>query len=544
LVVKVEGREALPVRAIPYVTGWTISPDVVAESFAKAAVPGFEKLRNTGTYHTRDGQVVKLLPKEWDACVAALSGLQAALKERFDNDDIGYAAWLARSVSKLPAGVFVWFDDFVQDFEHDYSPERRAIIDERPGDRELNLSPHLDNETLNTVIEGFDSRKPLLSHAGVGHVAGVAERVLNGRFIDWDYWVEKMPTLSAAEASRLMTGLDPELYADLTAKPMPQNDTSRACAAARRIERLAEAEGAERRSPAEWYRWALERDFSVHHGFFRAVRGRYLEENEADVLAAMPRSEARRWEEAQPHGVRHRQVSETYAGHVSTAPLTFLDFCAGVEERLARWRRGRYMLIEAAQVIADHGNGVDADSLANQMDQAIHAGKLTYRINNIRAEPRFIPQQHLWHRDVFQEDVNAWLAAEGRNVRLEYPYPDARPKVRQGAAPAPDYRVLASREQLIAAFGAFTGMDMSWFDSLKDTPALKAARRVVGSGRRGSTVQPMFCPFATMLWLVNPKRKKGRALAEDTGWRLLAQYFPRVYASKSAADPREERGAG
>jgi hypothetical protein len=47
-----------------------------------------------------------------------------------------------------------------------------------------------------------------------------------------------------------------------------------------------------------------------------------------------------------------------------------------------------------------------------------------------------------------------------------------------------------------------------------------------------------------MLWLVNPKRKKGRALAEDTGWRLLAQYFPRVYASKSAADPREERGAG
>ena len=42
------------------------------------------------------------------------------------------------------------------------------------------------------------------------------------------------------------------------------------------------------------------------------------------------------------------------------------------------------------------------------------------------------------------------------------------------AVPAPiDISLLATRRQLIAAFGSFTGMDMSWFKHLRDTPQLK-----------------------------------------------------------------------
>jgi hypothetical protein len=102
----------------------------------------------------------------------------------------------------------------------------------------------------------------------------------------------------------------------------------------------------------------------------------------------------------------------------------------------------------------------------------------------------------------------------------------------------PDYSMLASPEQLIKAFGAFTGMNGAWFKTLGDTPYLEKARKVRGkSGRNGFPA--MFCPLEVMLWLVNPNRKKGRkGLSEIRGWELLEQHFPKVHAANSAADPR------
>jgi hypothetical protein len=102
-----------------------------------------------------------------------------------------------------------------------------------------------------------------------------------------------------------------------------------------------------------------------------------------------------------------------------------------------------------------------------------------------------------------------------------------------------DFAALATRQQLIAAFGAFTGMDASWFTNLKDLPKLKAARKVVGHGSKGHTTEPYFCPFEVMQWLVDPKRKKGRAVNDHTAWRLLEQHFPKVYAQRSVGDPRD-----
>ncbi len=104
---------------------------------------------------------------------------------------------------------------------------------------------------------------------------------------------------------------------------------------------------------------------------------------------------------------------------------------------------------------------------------------------------------------------------------------------------ATDFAMLASREQLIAAFGAFTDMNADWFRNLKDTPALLAARRITGQGGRGHLAEPYFCPFAVMQWLVDGKRKKGRPLSGRKGWELLERHFPMVYASRSIGDPRE-----
>lgn len=64
--VVIGGREALPVRAIPYITGWTMSPDMVAAGLAITDLA--RRLEKIAAYHLlTDGSIAAMLPKEWDA---------------------------------------------------------------------------------------------------------------------------------------------------------------------------------------------------------------------------------------------------------------------------------------------------------------------------------------------------------------------------------------------------------------------------------------------------------------------------------------------
>jgi hypothetical protein len=101
-----------------------------------------------------------------------------------------------------------------------------------------------------------------------------------------------------------------------------------------------------------------------------------------------------------------------------------------------------------------------------------------------------------------------------------------------------DFSMVASRQQLIAAFGVFTGMDHSWFKNLNDSPKLKAARKFAGQGGRKHIAEPMFCPYEVMRWLVDPSRKKGKKLTDDKGWQLLESNFQKVYNQYSIGDTR------
>ena len=136
----------------------------------------------------------------------------------------------------------------------------------------------------------------------------------------------------------------------------------------------------------------------------------------------------------------------------------------------------------------------------------------------------------------------AWLAAQGETPS---PYIAAWFEAVDTATPAPvvdagiEFALLATRAQLIAAFGVFTGMENSWFKNLKDTPKLKDARKVAGSGGRAST-EPLYCPFEVMRWLTDPKRKKGRRLMPDKGWQLLEGHFLKVYNKNSIGDTRTD----
>jgi hypothetical protein len=116
--------------------------------------------------------------------------------------------------------------------------------------------------------------------------ASFAETIYNENAINWRYWVQQMPSLTSAQASRLMSALDPDVFDDLDARPN-RNDPSRMCRKAKAMQRLAEAEQFMAASPAAWLSWADERDLKVHDGFRIAVEG--LAESQVERFTPPPR---------------------------------------------------------------------------------------------------------------------------------------------------------------------------------------------------------------------------------------------------------------
>lgn len=264
--------------------------------------------------------------------------------------------------------------------------------------------------------------------------------------IDWKYWVWRMPLLSPSEAARLLAGLDPDLFKDLSVSPN-KNDTSKVRKRALNIERLAIREGREADSAFNWLLWAKEQGFEVHGAFSIEVNRKREHDEAMAAFKALPAKEASYWEqgEVQRDG-RTRQVAFTFAGNISTRHFELHQFVAEVTDRLERWQEGNYAVIEAAQVIADANSGIDAHSLCEQMEDAMHDGKLVLRKNDVPLPKADVPRGRLWNRYVRAEDVNDWLTASRARYRLAYPYQTtAKTKPQERRVSDEDWKELARK---------------------------------------------------------------------------------------------------
>ncbi len=111
VVVLINGREAIPVRAIPYVTGRWMSPDVVARSLAYT--DSISRFEGIDAYQLlADGGYSQVLPGDWDVVDDLLQGLDSSLKAMSDDRKLTRPIWLTESTKQLPAGVFLWRDEF------------------------------------------------------------------------------------------------------------------------------------------------------------------------------------------------------------------------------------------------------------------------------------------------------------------------------------------------------------------------------------------------------------------------------------------------
>ena len=120
-------------------------------------------------------------------------------------------------------------------------------------------------------------------------IENAQEEKWNGGPIDWERWTAKSTTLTAAQAVRLMAGLDPERFEDLTRSGFEwEKAAGPARARARRLEQLAAADEPpkQRDKPAGWLAWADAKREKVHGPYRLAIEQTTKANAQAKVVAA------------------------------------------------------------------------------------------------------------------------------------------------------------------------------------------------------------------------------------------------------------------
>ncbi len=153
VVVSIEGRDAIPVRAIPFVTGWKLSPDVLAACLAQSSDWPSHPQNMVGHHIMRGGRIAEMLPKEWDGIVLELRSLSDTLHAEEVVKQASSPEWRKKSIAVLPSHCFVWIDTLEAACRLAWS--RLTIVNERPGDKDLNLTPYIPPELVDVVFEGL-----------------------------------------------------------------------------------------------------------------------------------------------------------------------------------------------------------------------------------------------------------------------------------------------------------------------------------------------------------------------------------------------------
>ncbi len=105
----IDNRTLIPVRLIPFVTGWKLSPDVVVKMLAKS--DKWNRVYIPSFHLGSDNSYQPMLPKEWDAFDDDMKILSDTLHANDSVEGESYPVWRKRSIEVIPESTFVWLDD-------------------------------------------------------------------------------------------------------------------------------------------------------------------------------------------------------------------------------------------------------------------------------------------------------------------------------------------------------------------------------------------------------------------------------------------------
>lgn len=114
VVVLIKGREAIPVRAIPLLANWRfMSPDIVTHVLGGTGGSNVGLFGDMQSNRIEDGKVQILKKDYWvQFPLMELQALSEKIKADESSHVVGYSEWRKQSLKVLPAGVFVWKDEY------------------------------------------------------------------------------------------------------------------------------------------------------------------------------------------------------------------------------------------------------------------------------------------------------------------------------------------------------------------------------------------------------------------------------------------------
>ena len=167
VILKIEGRDAIPVRAIPLLTNWEVLyPDELADALA-GGEHGYA-FHDIFAYRIEDSEVRPVVQTWWENFPCrALKALSDRIKATEISHETGYQEWRKQSLNELPAGVFVWKDEFEPRYLRRYGRHGTTFMtaagdvmseDEQQRRVVLNFAPFIaEPEIRCLILEGFES---------------------------------------------------------------------------------------------------------------------------------------------------------------------------------------------------------------------------------------------------------------------------------------------------------------------------------------------------------------------------------------------------
>lgn len=145
----IDERQLIPVRMIPFSTGWIWSPDVTARILAHQDEHYCVKLDSY--YLAADDTPHKKLPKEWDRIRADLNNISNLLRHDEPAPHTSYKEWRLQSIDAIPSTAFVWLDELTAAYHKSFPKDKET----RQGDSVLTLTPDITPQEKKQIYEGF-----------------------------------------------------------------------------------------------------------------------------------------------------------------------------------------------------------------------------------------------------------------------------------------------------------------------------------------------------------------------------------------------------
>ena len=162
VVVDINGRKAIPVRAIPFLTDWTVlNPyDLAASLCCKEGSGGTHGLI---AYRLEGDIVVPIKSSWWVDAAVAIDSLTATSKAK----NRAYRDWQRVTIQELPDSSFVWRDEFEERFHQSFLDDDGATSDHfvnlKPAILGLDFSPLMSAEMHTMVLLGFQPSEQLVA---------------------------------------------------------------------------------------------------------------------------------------------------------------------------------------------------------------------------------------------------------------------------------------------------------------------------------------------------------------------------------------------